>query len=1074
VPTPAEQMLDQLDAVKAQYMHLLETNRLLKTPLAKLSAPDQVARKKLLLGLQPVVAELVRKTKAAKDLRAQEIAAAAAPVPPPPVPIVAPPRKTIDAAIDQYVNELATYAAAYNASYFPGQSTTYARKDGRKYAKIVATANKSRDPIATEEVFCFVNRDDGGIYKAASWSAAAKGVRGNVLDPADRACLMTYSSLYVDEPCAPAASGFPAPKVLPTVLEFRDALVAALTGAVPSIQKDGAFSWHGYDGLIVDGGAGRYDVQWPVGTSHGDAPADANMAGVSARIGKAYAAMYMPPKRYGPLDEEFDMAVLTGMAVGDTIEVIWTQHWRHGHMTDVASADVTVTRLAEGFKVEGEKHPGYVAVVPPKVTYGPYLYEDMADAFDALTEFSKTGKLRPPPPVVPMPEIPTVDLGSAVQEVANEAGEVARIVNIPSGVELLDKLAENLMEAGYEHTVAVLTRLKQSPESLSGNSILRRGATIEDVKAVQATVDTALIQDGADAATVNATLDVIAFISLDYTLGRTRLMLQRAADAVAQPACAGPAKDQAITALSGAITAYKNAASLWNDNDNEEGARRLIRLSAERATRAAYKIARSCGAKPPSVSMPPDYTEDGAETPLTDQPSPTTQALPTAGDDGPVEVEETVPPEDVAVALIDHDGNIDQAQAFILEVYDRALTPDELRRGVAYYIKGVASDDRTFDALWTVAPPRFDLGLDYWVIELSTRMAKADATDTTASTMWRNVAMPKNVRKEQTVAWQVAGYTVLTDDDFRGLLVNGVGEQPDAASENATDLHVGFIDGSMFIDEVAAAAVVGEPSFSVEGDATGLTITAPGNVLIQLFPVSADDDMVLPSNENVYKVAFDEATQADSRFSLVFLLDSNGMLSDALIKQMGYWDDLRTSGTEITDDQTATATGAPEAPETSLERIEQGTRSHRAEWVDQLATTGLDFAPSTLVLDGSVITTLSNETAQIDVQIRAWPNENQVGYRTDLIDLQAEETIGVSGDTIALDEYLDGGTMLADAVSWIAAKLAIEPDKGRELGSSEEVRVQTAQKSALDTARAILAQMNATGELLAHDVPEGV
>jgi hypothetical protein len=157
-----------------------------------------------------------------------------------------------------------------------------------------------------------------------------------------------------------------------------------------------------------------------------------------------------------------------------------------------------------------------------------------------------------------------------------------------------------------------------------------------------------------------------------------------------------------------------------------------------------------------------------------------------------------------------------------------------------------------------------------------------------------------------------------------------------------------------------------------------------------------------------------------------------------------------------------------------LERIEQGTRSHRAEWVDQLATTGLDFAPSTLVLDGSVITTLSNETAQIDVQIRAWPNENQVGYRTDLIDLQAEETIGVSGDTIALDEYLDGGTMLADAVSWIAAKLAIEPDKGRELGSSEEVRVQTAQKSALDTARAILAQMNATGELLAHDVPEGV
>jgi hypothetical protein len=55
--------------------------------------------------------------------------------------------------------------------------TTFAVKWGRKYAKIVR--GNTRDGGGT--VFCFVNRENGDILKAASGNAPAKHARGNVL-----------------------------------------------------------------------------------------------------------------------------------------------------------------------------------------------------------------------------------------------------------------------------------------------------------------------------------------------------------------------------------------------------------------------------------------------------------------------------------------------------------------------------------------------------------------------------------------------------------------------------------------------------------------------------------------------------------------------------------------------------------------------------------------------------------------------------------------------------------------------------------------------------------------------------
>lgn len=48
---------------------------------------------------------------------------------------------------------------------------------GKRYIKLI-TAHGSN-----ASVYCFIDRNNGNIFKAASWSAPAKGARGNVKDP---------------------------------------------------------------------------------------------------------------------------------------------------------------------------------------------------------------------------------------------------------------------------------------------------------------------------------------------------------------------------------------------------------------------------------------------------------------------------------------------------------------------------------------------------------------------------------------------------------------------------------------------------------------------------------------------------------------------------------------------------------------------------------------------------------------------------------------------------------------------------------------------------------------------------
>lgn len=56
---------------------------------------------------------------------------------------------------------------------------------GKKYAKIITQDNVRNHPlsISHKAVHCFIEIETGDIYKAASWAAPAKHVRGNVNTP---------------------------------------------------------------------------------------------------------------------------------------------------------------------------------------------------------------------------------------------------------------------------------------------------------------------------------------------------------------------------------------------------------------------------------------------------------------------------------------------------------------------------------------------------------------------------------------------------------------------------------------------------------------------------------------------------------------------------------------------------------------------------------------------------------------------------------------------------------------------------------------------------------------------------
>jgi len=63
---------------------------------------------------------------------------------------------------------------------------------GRKFIKLLSVNGSSRS------VYCFIDKATGDIFKPASYNARAKGVRGNIFDPATYKNIDIYGSwLYI-------------------------------------------------------------------------------------------------------------------------------------------------------------------------------------------------------------------------------------------------------------------------------------------------------------------------------------------------------------------------------------------------------------------------------------------------------------------------------------------------------------------------------------------------------------------------------------------------------------------------------------------------------------------------------------------------------------------------------------------------------------------------------------------------------------------------------------------------------------------------------------------------------------
>jgi hypothetical protein len=99
-------------------------------------------------------------------------------------------------AFNGFIKAYSAKLEDYDARKFPASSARFAPlvgvDEGSKYMKVWV----SRGP-GSKSVYCFVNRENGDILKAASWKAPAKGARGSIYDADNGMSAMgPYGAVY--------------------------------------------------------------------------------------------------------------------------------------------------------------------------------------------------------------------------------------------------------------------------------------------------------------------------------------------------------------------------------------------------------------------------------------------------------------------------------------------------------------------------------------------------------------------------------------------------------------------------------------------------------------------------------------------------------------------------------------------------------------------------------------------------------------------------------------------------------------------------------------------------------------
>lgn len=87
---------------------------------------------------------------------------------------------TVFAALENYIKKVQDHSdnkfqTEYPNTWAAGGAPKYEYTCGKRWYKVVRKDTQTC-------VFCFIDPDNGDIYKAAGWNAPAKGVRGNIFD----------------------------------------------------------------------------------------------------------------------------------------------------------------------------------------------------------------------------------------------------------------------------------------------------------------------------------------------------------------------------------------------------------------------------------------------------------------------------------------------------------------------------------------------------------------------------------------------------------------------------------------------------------------------------------------------------------------------------------------------------------------------------------------------------------------------------------------------------------------------------------------------------------------------------
>ena len=83
------------------------------------------------------------------------------------------------AAMNTFLETIQKSSDAYMTAQFPNlPKPTYSVDVGKKYIRVVKT-----NDAYNRSVYCFVDKTNGNVLKAATWKAPAKHSRGNIYTP---------------------------------------------------------------------------------------------------------------------------------------------------------------------------------------------------------------------------------------------------------------------------------------------------------------------------------------------------------------------------------------------------------------------------------------------------------------------------------------------------------------------------------------------------------------------------------------------------------------------------------------------------------------------------------------------------------------------------------------------------------------------------------------------------------------------------------------------------------------------------------------------------------------------------